>query len=162
MSRLLFHTAVNLSVTSLNQNVTFVKQHKHLSMTGETKISESRALSAESSSPSPPANIFSGKNMSNDGLHKTCKKVETTKTALAFLHFGPRGFADTCFGWAMLLLGVLWSFSTEVPTMSRLVVLPTRPQTAAFFGNASCLGQVSWINLSAYKCGRSVVQRGVS
>jgi hypothetical protein len=29
--------------------------------------------------------------MANNGLHKTYKKVEMTKTALAFLHLGPWG-----------------------------------------------------------------------
>jgi hypothetical protein len=86
---IVLRTAVDLSVTSLNQNVTFAKQHKHLSMTGEAKISESRAFSVAASSLGPRANIFSGENMANDGLHKTCKKAEMTKTALAFLHLGP-------------------------------------------------------------------------
>src|ERR1700733_989327 len=71
----LLRIVVDLSVTSLNKNVTSVKQHKHLSMTSKTKDKRKPGFQSRSAITLFSCQYLLRKNMANDGLHKTCKKV---------------------------------------------------------------------------------------
>jgi hypothetical protein len=73
--RLRRHIVVDLSVTSLNKNVTSVKQHKHLSMTSKAKDKRKPGFQSRSAITLFSCQYLLRKNMANDGLHKTCKKV---------------------------------------------------------------------------------------
>jgi hypothetical protein len=89
---------------SLNKNVTSVKQHKHLSMTGKAKDKGKPGFQCRSAITQFSCQYLLRENMANDGLSK---KVEMTKSALELRTSDRWGFADTCFGWMMLLSGLL-------------------------------------------------------
>jgi hypothetical protein len=71
----LLRIVVDLSVTSLNKNVTSVKQHKHLSMTSEAKDKRKPGFQSRSAITLFSCQYLLRKNMAISAPHRPYKKL---------------------------------------------------------------------------------------